>query len=117
MPFWAVIRTVPNHDRLAAECVPEAGFETFAPRIRTRLDAHWRTLPLFPSYLFVRIIDRWRILERTKGVLTVVRFAGAPAEVPDPMIAELIGRADADGVVRLARPGANGMRPSFAEGV
>jgi ADP-ribose pyrophosphatase YjhB (NUDIX family) len=44
MPYWAVIRAVPNHDRLAAECVALAGFETFVPKIRTRVDSRWRNV-------------------------------------------------------------------------
>jgi hypothetical protein len=37
MAYCAVGRTAPNHDRLAAECVAQAGFETFTPKIRTRV--------------------------------------------------------------------------------
>ena len=55
-----------NHERLAAESVALAGFETFTPRIRVKRGVRWRTTPLFGSYFFVRVVDRWRILERTK---------------------------------------------------
>ena len=34
-----------------AECVCQAGFEIFMPRIRTRLDFRRRNVPLFPGYL------------------------------------------------------------------
>jgi transcription antitermination factor NusG len=115
-PYWAVIRCVPNHDRLAAECVAQAGFEIFTPKIRTRLDSRWRTVPLFAGYLFVRIVDRWRILERTLGVLNVVKVGTTPSRCPDAAITELLDRADPDGVVRLARAGASVGRPSFAAG-
>ena len=102
MPYWAVIRAIPNHDRLAAECVCQAGFETFTPKLRTRLVSRWRTVPHFPGYLFVRVVDRSRILERTIGVLSVVKFGAAPARCPDEEIAKLIARADPDGIVRLS---------------
>ena len=69
MPFWAVVRAVPHHDRLAAECVALAGFETFTPKIRVNVESRWRTQPLFAGYFFTRIVDRWRVLERTMGVL------------------------------------------------
>jgi hypothetical protein len=62
MSYWAVARTAPNHDRWAAECVAQAGFETFTPKIRTRSGAQWRTVPLFPRYFFVHVIDRWRVV-------------------------------------------------------
>lgn len=63
-----VVRGVPNHDRLVAESVAQAGFETFVPKIRTRVESRWRTVPLFPGDLFDRIVDRWRVLERTMAV-------------------------------------------------
>jgi transcription antitermination factor NusG len=67
-----------------------AGFETFTPKLRTRVGARWRTTPLFGGYFFVRVVDRWRILERTIGVLSVVKFGAAPAQCPDQEIAKLI---------------------------
>jgi transcriptional antiterminator RfaH len=102
MPYWAVARTAPHHERLAVESVGMAGFETFVPRIRVKVGAQWRTTPLFGCYFFVRVVDRWRILERTMGVLNVVKFGAAPARCPDEEIAALLARADPDGIVRLA---------------
>jgi transcriptional antiterminator RfaH len=105
MPYWAVARTAPNRERLAVESVGQAGFETFVPRIRVKVGAQWRTQPLFGCYFFVRVVDRWRILERTIGVLNVVKFGASPARCPDEEIAALLSRADPDGVIRLsARP-------------
>jgi transcriptional antiterminator RfaH len=104
MAYWAVARTDPNHERLAGESVAQAGFETFAPKQRVRVGARWRTVPLFPGYLFVRVVDRWRIRERTQGVLKLVKFGDAPARCPDAEIAQLIARADPDGIVRLPPP-------------
>jgi transcriptional antiterminator RfaH len=105
MPFWAVVRAVPHHDRLAAECVAMAGFETFTPKIRVKLESRRRTTPLFPGYFFTRIVDQWRVLERTMGVLNVVKVGTTPSRCPDEEIAKLIERSDPDGVIRLrARP-------------
>jgi hypothetical protein len=56
MAFWAVVR--PHDDRLAAECVAMAGFETFTPKIESRSRAVGRTTPLFAGYFFTRIVDR-----------------------------------------------------------
>ena len=53
---------------------------------------------------------RWRatprrILERTVGVIAVVKFGDTPGRCPHGFIAELIARTDLDGVIRLsARP-------------
>jgi transcriptional antiterminator RfaH len=101
MPFWAVVRAVPHHDRLAAECVAMAGFETFVPKIRVRSESRWRTTPLFAGYFFTRIIDQWRVLERTMGVLCVVKVGAVPSKCPDEEIAALLERSDPDGVIRL----------------
>jgi transcriptional antiterminator RfaH len=111
-PYWAVCRTAPNHDRLAAECIVQRGFEIFTPKVRTKLGA----TPLFAGYLFVRIIDRWRVIDRTHGVLGLIKFGDQPARCPDDEIAALVTRADPDGVIRLPRAGANGTRLSFAKG-
>jgi transcriptional antiterminator RfaH len=105
MAYWSVVRAVPQHERLAAESVGRAGFETFVPRIRTRIESRWRTTPLFGVYFFARIEDRWRAIERSMGVLDIVKFGTTPARCPDEEIAKLIARSDPDGVVRLqARP-------------
>jgi transcription antitermination factor NusG len=116
MAYWAVVRAIPQHERLAAESVGRAGFETFIPRIRARSGSRWRTIPLFGVYFFARIEDRWRAIERAMGVLDVVKFGAAPARCPDEEIAKLIARADPDGVVRLqARPPSASSR-TFAPG-
>ena len=105
MPYWAVARAVPHHDQLAAQCVGLAGYETFVPKIRVRVGAQWRTTPLFVGYFFVRIVDQWRVLERTMGVFGVVKNGATPSRCPDAEIAKLLERADPDGMIRLgARP-------------
>lgn len=102
MPYWAVVRAVPHHDRLAQEGVALAGFETFIPKIRTRVGAQWRTTPLFGCYFFARIVDQWRVIECTLGVGGVVKVGAVPSKCPDEEIAKLIARSDPDGVIRLA---------------
>jgi transcriptional antiterminator RfaH len=100
-PFWAVARTILHHDRLAAENVARAGYEVFAPKIKTRVSARWRVAPLFPGYLFVRVVEQWRIIERTIGVLTLVKFGNTPARCPDAEVAKLLARSDDGGIMAL----------------
>jgi transcriptional antiterminator RfaH len=115
--FWAVVRAVPHHDRLAAECVAMAGFETFVPKIRVKVESRWRTTPLFAGYFFTRIVDQWRVLERTMGVLCVVKVGAVPSRCPDAEIAALLERSDPDEVIRLrARPVAAPPRRVLAPG-
>ena len=99
--YWAVLSSAPGHDILAYEGVYRAGFEILTPKIRTRVNARWKTNPLFGCYFFARIVDQWRVLERTVGVLSVVKAAGLPARCPDEEIATLMARSDADGIIRL----------------
>jgi hypothetical protein len=89
MPYWVAVRAALNHERLDWEGVGQAGFETFVPKIRTRVGAQRRTQPLFGCYFFARVIDRWRVLERTMGVINVVKF-GAAVRAPTAPIA--VGR-------------------------
>ena len=71
------------------------------PRIETRRSVQ----PLFSGYTFVLIIDRWRAIETTIGVLCLVKFGDAPARVPDREIEALRRRADEHGLIRLpAKP-------------
>ena len=116
MPYWAVARAVPHHDQLAAQCVGLAGYETFVPKIRVRVGAQWRTTPLFVGYFFVRIIDQWRVLERTMGVFGVVKNGATPSRCPDAEIAKLLERADPDGVIRLGARPSSPSRHDFTPG-
>ena len=75
---------------MAYEGVYRAGFEILTPKIRTLVNARWKTNPLFGCYFFARIVDQWRVLERTVGVLSVVKAAGLPARCPDEEIATLM---------------------------
>jgi transcription antitermination factor NusG len=97
MAYWAVARTLTGRETFAAQHLEAGGFEAFAPR--TKFGA------LFPGYLFIHIEERWRAIERTVGVLTLVKFGDAPARCPDIDIAALQSRLDAGGLVRLpAKP-------------
>ena len=59
---------------------------------------------MFGVYFFVRIIDQWRVLERTLGVLAVVKFGTTPACCPDEEIAVLLARANLGRERLSARP-------------
>jgi transcription antitermination factor NusG len=116
-PFWTVVKTVPNHDRLALDSVTLLGFETFWPRTRIKVGLKWRTASLFPCYFFARIEEQWRIIARTMGVAGVVKFGPTPARCPDEEIGKLIAHADADGLVRLRTPPPARARPGLRPGV
>src|SRR5580704_10508080 len=101
MGYWSVARTLPQREAFAAERLEEAGYEVFLPRIKTRRASE----PLFHNYVFVKIIDQWRAVDRTLGVLRIIRFGDQPARCPDWEVAALRSRIDSTAFVRLpAKP-------------
>jgi transcriptional antiterminator RfaH len=73
-------------------------------------------VPLFRGYIFVRVIEQWRSLDRTLGVLGLIKFGDAPAHCPNAEVEALLARADSGGVIRLPpRPPAAPTR-TFAPG-
>jgi transcriptional antiterminator RfaH len=111
MSFWSVCRTLHLRESFAAERLHERGFETFLPRLRRNKSI----LPLFGGYLFVAIVDRWRDIDRTLGVLRLVRFGDCPARVPDREVDALRARLDNDGLIVLPPPPA-ARRRAYAKG-
>jgi len=97
MPFWAVARTLVHREPVAARRLEAAGFEVYAPKTNSGA--------LFAGYIFVRVVDQWRAIDRTVGVLKLVKFGDAPARCPDAEIVKLQAQVDDRGLIRLpARP-------------
>src|SRR5262249_29961455 len=105
---WIVLRSHPQRENFAAECVSQQGYAVFLPRVLeySGRGAHRFALakPLFPSYLFVGIESRWRPLLSTFGVAAVIMAGEAPRILPPPVIEQLPARLDVDGFVRLPQP-------------
>jgi transcriptional antiterminator RfaH len=57
--------------------------------------------PLFPGYLFAFIIEQWRVLNFTYGVLSVVRVGDCPCRVPAAEIDSLKAMIDGHGYIKL----------------
>jgi transcription antitermination factor NusG len=96
MGYWAVARTLVRREAFAAARLEAGGFEAFAPRTTSGA--------LFPGYIFIHVGDTWRAIDRTVGVLNLVKFGDAPARCPDAEIAKLQSQVDAHGFVRLPPP-------------
>ena len=113
--YWSVARTLAQREAFASERLKEQGFEVFLPLLSPK-GGKGATTPMFINYLFVRIVDgRWRAVDRTFGVMKLVRFGDAPGRVPDREIDGLRARADANGVIRLPPP-PSGARRVYAKG-
>ena len=103
---WFVARVLTHQENRAQFDLHRLGFRSFLPRLR-RTVRHARKLrdtlkPLFPGYIFI-IIDlskhRWRSINGTFGVASLIMGAEQPMPVPPGVIEaySLEGR----GVVRL----------------
>ena len=104
--FWYAAYTASRHEKTVAEHLRQRDVECFLPLYETvhrwRNGRHRVQLPLFPSYVFVRmgVSQKLRVLQ-VPGLVQLVTFQGHPAALPDSEIATLRG-ALASGV--LAQP-------------
>lgn len=88
-PRWFAVYTAPRHEKRVNELIAYRNIETYLPVYRTT--KQWKKrravtldLPMFPSYVFVRIADetRGRVLS-TPGVLSFVGNRHHAIAVPD----------------------------------
>lgn len=105
---WFAVNIRPNCERKAVLNLERQGFETFLPvQIKTvRHARQYRTVcrPLFAGYLFVSLDlkrDRWRSVNGTHGVVTLVMNGGEPSRVPTGIVEGLIAVATDKGVIRF----------------
>jgi transcription antitermination factor NusG len=89
---WYAVYTYPQHEKSCATQLLQRGVDAFLPTYeRERI---WKNrqrvkvqLPLFPSYLFVRIGSRERAsVLGTPGVLRLLGHARGPEPIPDATI-------------------------------
>jgi transcriptional antiterminator RfaH len=111
--FWGVVRSLPKREVFAAERLRmDHGYEVFLPLIQTKRASQ----PLFASYFFCRIVEQWRPINSTFGVLCLVRTGDCPAKCPDREIASLKAMTDAHGYIRLPEAPAMRARQKIAIG-
>jgi transcriptional antiterminator RfaH len=96
--FWGVVRSLPKREAFAAERLRmDHGFEVFLPQVQTKRAFQ----PLFAGYLFCRIVEQWRSINYTLGVLCLVRVGDCPARCPDREIDSLKAMIDGHGYIKL----------------
>ena len=84
------------------------GFRTYLP-LRARTTRHarqFRTVlaSLFPGYVFVALdlaSDRWRSVNGTRGVVSLVMTGAEPVPVPKGVVESLVEISSQQGVVRF----------------
>lgn len=105
---WYVVQTLPRLEATAETHLARQGFEAFLPRIHTTR-RHARRIEtirtaLFPGYAFVRLDltrQRWRSVNGTQGVATLIMGRELPLPVPPGVVEALCAATTADGVVDL----------------
>jgi transcription antitermination factor NusG len=88
---WHALYTRHQHEKTIADLLTKKGFDVFLPLYNTTHRWKDRTktlsLPLFPSYVFVKGgLDRQLQILTTPGVYTVLAVAGRAAVIPEEEI-------------------------------
>lgn len=107
---WFAARVLPHREAIAHVNLRRQGFQSFAPTVR-RTVRHARTLrnvraPLFPGYIFVALgleTQRWRSVNSTIGVASLVMGAERPLPAPVGVVEALITATEGTGLIRLDR--------------
>ena len=94
---WFVARVHPNRENSAQFNLGRLGLRSFAPRVR-RTVRHARKsrnvlAPLFPGYIFVILDlsrDRWRSVNSTFGVSSLIMGVEQPLPVPRGVVEGLL---------------------------
>jgi len=85
---WAVLRTQPRQEPLAARAVVARGLESYVPKLPSRRRPSV-SAPLFPGYVFAQIVhgaDDLLRIRSAPGVAYVLPRTGVPALLPDAVI-------------------------------
>lgn len=105
---WNVVYTNARQEATAAHWLKRSGYEVLFLKYKTRV-RHARRVedairPYFPRYVFMAAQASQGLASAfsAPGVSTVLYCGDKPLAVPQPVIDELSGRADSDGLIREA---------------
>lgn len=112
MKSWFVVRAKTGIEDRAAGHLCNQGFEVYLPRYRKQVRHARKTQtvlrPVFPGYLFVRIDleqQRWRAINGTVGVISLVGFGGSPSPLSDAIIDAIRASEDKTGAITISLQG------------
>ena len=105
---WYAVHTQPNREIRAKTQLENQLYEVFLPR-RLKTVRHARKLtnvaaPFFPRYLFIRLDltrHRWRSVNGTFGVTSLIMQGEVPHPVPDGVVEAMIAAIDGSGFLCL----------------
>ena len=105
---WYVAATLPSRENLAKQQLESQGFQTFFPkRLKTVRHARRtmnRVVSFFPGYVFVSLdlkADRWRSVNGTIGVKSLIMGGESPLAAPGGVVEQLQEMTDKKGFLRL----------------
>jgi len=108
MQRWYVVYTHAQGEAKALRHLRRQGFHAYLPQyLKRRRHARrtdWVNAPLFPRYLFVNLDveqARWRAINSTLGVISLVGEGAWPRPMPDGMVEEIQAREDEAGLIKL----------------
>ncbi len=106
MSYWILAITQAGKERLATQNIRNQGFELYLPMYREKSSKNIELArPLFPRYIFVKVLQKWSSLTGTYGVSGLLMEGSAPKKVPDRVLTALQNREDSEGFVVIENKG------------
>jgi transcriptional antiterminator RfaH len=120
---WYAVYAQPHWEPTAQLRLRSQNFRTFLP-LHSKTIHHARKsetvlAPLFPHYLFVVLDlerDRWRAVNGTRGVISLIMHGGLPAPVRSGVIETLLASSTPEGEVRFCSEMTPGSRVRLVAG-
>jgi transcription elongation factor/antiterminator RfaH len=120
---WYAVYTQPYWESTAQLRLRAQNFRTFLP-LHPKMVQHARKrqtvlAALFPNYLFVVLDikrDRWRAVNSTRGVISLIMQEGLPAPVKSGVVETLLASSTSEGEVLFCSEMAPGNRVRLVAG-
>jgi transcription elongation factor/antiterminator RfaH len=120
---WYAVYAQPHWESIAQLRLQAQNFRTFLPRHSMTVH-HARKrqtvlAPLFPRYLFVVLDlrrDRWRAINSTRGVTSLIMHEGLPAPIRSGVVETLVDSSTPEGEVRFCSEMTSGRRVRLVAG-
>src|SRR6516162_1706633 len=105
MGYWCAAQTVARHEAAAQHFLDLAKYETYLPRLRVPRVRRGRKIetrpPLFPSYLFIRVVNGWWSARWSPPVCRLITNGDVePAHVSDQII-DALRQRERNGAIDL----------------